>query len=284
MKNLKWLTKKIIPKNIWEFSRKRKALFFDIVFNLGAKVCTTKYFGFVVYYNRGNSLIDRLREEKYFEKELCQQIIRDLEHTESKQFLDIGANIGLITVSVLANVKNVKVDCFEPGPLQFGFLEKTMKENELLSQVTVHREALGRSIGTEKFFIHEGADIAKDGFKNTGRGEGGREITVSATTLDVWWQQAGKPHISVIKMDTEGAELFILQGGREFLSEIKPILYLEIEPTNLAIYPYTAKDIIQFLTTVGYRVSTLGGTHVTEKNIDELTKCFDTYKASPLSL
>lgn len=281
---LKQSAKKIIPRNIWEFFKTHKALFLDTVLNFGSKICTTKYFGFTIYYNRGNALIDRLRKEKYFEKELCEQIINDLNRAESKRFLDIGANIGLITASVLANVQNVVVDCFEPGPLQSGLLEKTLKENKLSDQATLHHEALGANVGTEKFFVHVGADIAKDGFKNTGRGEGGKEIEVSVTTLDTWWHNAGRPKVSVIKIDTEGAELLILRGGKELLAACKPVVYLEIESTNLASYPYTAKDILEFFATIGYTATTLDGELANIENIGTLMKHSDTYKASFVTL
>lgn len=284
MKTVKQRLKSIIPFSVWEFARTRKAVFFDIILNFGAYTCSTKYCGFTVYYNRGNSLINRLRKEKYFEKALCEHIIDDLNESKNKAFLDIGANIGLITLSVLSSVPKVRVYAFEPGPLQAGFFEKTIVENELSDRVTFYRNALGESVGIAKFFVHDGADIAKDGFKNTGRGEGGREISVSVETLDHWWRVAGEPSIAVVKIDTEGAELFVLQGGKEFLSTVKPILYLEIEQTNLSVYPYTAADTIRFLNSVGYDVMTLDSIAASAENINELTKKHDTYRAFPRTI
>ncbi len=273
--------KKIIPRKLWVFARTHRAWCIDFVINTGASVCRRSYQGFVVYYNRGNALIDRLRKEQYFEKELCECIINDLSNSENKVFLDIGANIGLMTLSMLSKLPQTTIHAFEPGPLQANFFEKTITENKLSNRVTLYRKALGESGGEAKFFVHNGADIAKDGFKNTGRGEAGHEITVAVDTLDSWWQTAGKPGVVAVKIDTEGAELFVLKGGTEFLSTIKPILYLEIEPSNLVAYPYTAADIIRFLDSIGYNVSTLDNVAVSTENIDEFTKQFDTYRAFP---
>jgi len=281
---MKYFLKKIIPKKLWNFARTHRVWLVDFVTNIGALVCQRTYQGFTVYYNRGNALIDRLRKEQYFERELCERIIGDLENSKKKIFLDIGANIGLMTLSVLARVPKTSVFAFEPGPLQAGFFEKTVAENKLTDRVTFYRKALGESTGTATFFVHDGADVAKDGFKNTGRGEGGHEISVTVDTLDHWWQTAGKPKVAVVKIDTEGAELFVLKGGAEFLSTVKPVLYLEVEPSNLAVYPYTATDIIRFLDSVGYAVSTLGDMMVTLENINEFTKKFDTYRAFPRTL
>ena len=276
---MKHFLKRIIPRPLWEFARTHRAWLIDFITNAGASVCRKRYRGFTVYYNRGNALIDRLRKEKYFEKVLCERIIGDLNRSENKVFLDIGANIGLITLSVLSNVPEARVYAFEPGPLQAGVFEKTIAENNLSNRVIFYRKALGESVGIAKFFVHDGADIAKDGFKNTGRGEGGHEISVSIETLDDWWKVAGKPPVAVVKIDTEGAELFVLREGKEFLATVKPILYLEIELSNLAAYPHTAVDIIRFLNSIGYGVSTLDGIAVSPENIDEFVKKHDTYRA-----
>lgn len=281
---MKDFLKKIIPQKLWAFVRTNRAWFFDVVTNLGASECKRTYQGFTVYYNPGNALIDRLRKERYFEKDLCERIISDLDNSENKVFLDIGTNIGLMTLSVLAKIPQATVYAFEPGPLQAGFFEKTIVENKLTDRITLYRKALGESVGEATFFVHDGADIAKDGFKNTGRGEGGHEIIVQVETLDNWWRTAGKPKVIAVKIDTEGAELFVLKGGMEFLSTVKPILYLEIEPSNLVAYPYTAADIVRFLNSIGYDVSTLDDKAVSPEKIDGFTKQFDTYRAFPRAL
>lgn len=278
---MKDFLKKIIPQKFWAFVRTHRAWFIDVLANIGAPECKRRYQGFTVYYNPGNALIDRLRKERYFEKDLCERIISDLDNSENKVFLDIGANIGLTTLSVLAKIPQATVYAFEPGPLQVGFFEKTTTENKLTDRVTLYHKALGESRGEATFFVHDGADIAKDGFKNTGRGEGGHEITVSVETLDNWWRAAGNPKVTAVKIDTEGAEFFVLRGGTEFLSTVKPILYLEMEPSNLIVYPYTAADIVRFLNSIGYDVSTLNDQAVSPENIVGFTKQFDTYRAFP---
>lgn len=278
---MKNFLKRIIPHTFWEFARTRRAWLIDFVMNAGATICRRRYQGFILYYNRGNALIDRVRRERYFEQELCEHIIKDISHSLNKNFVDVGANIGLITLSILSSLPEITVHAFEPGPLQAELLEKTIIKNELSDHVKLHRKALGASAGTEKFFVHDNADIAKDGFKNTLRGEHSHEITVSVNTLDNWWRVAGKPHVAVVKIDTEGAELFVLQGGKEFFSAAKPILYLEIEPSNLVAYPYTADDVIRFLNSIEYDVSTLDGMTISPDNINEFTKKYDTYRAFP---
>ena len=76
--------------------------------------------------------------------------------------------------------------------------------------------------------------------------------------------------------DTEGAELLILQGARDFLSACHPILVMEIEKRNLEDYPYDAAAIVFWLNAAGYRLETIDGLMVTPENIAHLqTGCSD---------
>jgi hypothetical protein len=52
-------------------------------------------------------------------------------------------------------------------------------------------------------------------------------------TLDRWWKDAGKPDVCFIKLDTQGSELSILQGGTDLL---KGCLGCEVEVEFTALY------------------------------------------------
>ncbi len=276
---IKSLLKCIAPVFLWDFFRTRQAIILDVVTNLGATLCTINYQGFAVYYSRGNTLIYRIRSGKIFEKELSLQIADDLSHSQMPSMIDVGANLGLISLYVLSKVAQTKIYAFEPGPAQRALLEKTVERNRLEKSISIYSCALGKEAGVAKFTTHKDADVAKDGFIDTGRGSDTVSIEVAVETLDVWWKAQGKPAVDVVKIDTEGAELWVIQGGKEFFSLVKPIIYLEIEATNLRVYPYMAEDILKFLTSIGYQLSTLEGQECTEKNLGEMMKRCDTFRA-----
>jgi len=46
-------------------------------------------------------------------------------------------------------------------------------------------------------------------------------ISVNATTLDAEWKARGLPLPKLIKVDTEGAEQFVLEGARDLLAGCK---------------------------------------------------------------
>jgi FkbM family methyltransferase len=68
---------------------------------------------------------------------------------------------------------------------------------------------------------------AFDGLRNTGRKKGGSAVTVPISTLDAEWREVGKPNVSLIKIDVEGAELGVLRGGSECIGQCKPAILLE---------------------------------------------------------
>ena len=50
---------------------------------------------------------------------------------------------------------------------------------------------------------------------------------VEAQTLDGVWREAGSPEVSFLKVDTEGGELDVLQGGRGLLQAFHPPILIE---------------------------------------------------------
>ena len=54
-------------------------------------------------------------------------------------------------------------------------------------------------------------------------------MTVAASSLDVVWNEAQRPGVSVVKIDVEGTELGVLEGARELLAACRPTLLIEIK-------------------------------------------------------
>ena len=54
-------------------------------------------------------------------------------------------------------------------------------------------------------------------------------MPVAASSLDVVWNEARRPGVSVVKIDVEGTELGVLEGARELLTACRPTLLIEIK-------------------------------------------------------
>jgi len=279
--SIKSKIKSILPIKVWTFIRSTWFATLKFLESLGPRERTYKYLGINILYNRGNSLIKRLKTEQVFEEEMCKKITKDLLKNSKPILVDIGANIGLISAYILGKVPNVKIYAFEPGPRQAELLEFTIKNNLLSEKLFLNKVALSNIVGRQKFFTNTDCDQAKDGLVDTGRGEKKEPIEVTVTTLDKWWFDNGKPKIDVLKIDTEGSELLVLEGAKKILEEVKPVIYFEMEPSNLKVYPYSSLDIINFMQREGYNIETITGNKVTATNLEFSLSEADTFVAIP---
>lgn len=274
--------KRSVPPPLWQAVRRPYYRLRDAVRDLGPYVRRRNYCGIVLYYNRGNNIIGRLKKEPIFEKEMCQAIVKELGKAERPVFVDIGANIGLISAYVISKIPNVSIHAFEPGPVQRSSLAMTVERNHLAGKMTIYGEALGKEIGTAKFYSHDPKYVAGDGFIDTRRARDPHAIEVRVNTLDAWWRSKGKPAVQAVKIDTEGAELWVLQGAGEFVRACKPVIFMEIEPQNLRVYPHDHFDILAHMQSLGYSLFALEGGEVTKENFDALIQGGeDTYVALP---
>lgn len=274
--------KRCVPASARGWIRSNTPALLDGFRSLGRRSCSRPYLGFVLAYNRGNAIVHRLRREGVFEEDLGRAMVSDLERAPGL-FLDVGANIGLMSLYVLSRRPSQKIIAFEPGPTQRRYLGETVSRNGLEDRVTIVDRAVGAAPGTHEFIVHRGADIGKDGLADTGRGDVAERIVVEVGTLDGWWAEAGKPAVSVVKIDTEGAEKLVIDGASAVLTEARPVVFFELEEANLRAYPYTAADVVGVFTRAGYGVFTLGGDRVTAENVADAARAADTFRAAPMA-
>lgn len=133
---------------------------------------------------------------------------------ENDLFIDCGANIGEVYLSLLIN--NVLCDyiAFEPDPESFDSLEKNIFEQK----ENLYQTALSNSNGTVKFFIDS------DGGNSSIVGFGKKEyIETQAIELDNF---INNRQIKLFKVEAEGHEPEVLLGS---LKNLKNIEYISID-------------------------------------------------------
>jgi FkbM family methyltransferase len=269
---------KSIPKRGF---KKLKKIFTFIYDSIRPFVRTIRYMGFKVYYSKGTSIIQVIREYKIYEKDLCNLIVEKLQESKCKKpiFLDAGANIGLISVFVLSKIPETLVYAFEPGPHQNELFKKTIDANRVSDKITLYKEALGYRAGTAKFAVHNTKDVSGDGFIDTRSAGTVNYIETNVNTLDNWWEEACCPKINVIKIDTEGAELWILKGAEKLISSCKPILFFEMWPKFTALYGYSCADLLKWLDCHDYSLYSLSKQRITLINLKEYSGVEATFMA-----
>jgi FkbM family methyltransferase len=172
-----------------------------------------------------------LRNSSYHE-EGEQKVLRSLIR-EGDTVYDIGANMGLFTTMFSAAVgPRGLVVAVEPNPSLTENLARTARS---LSNVRLHPCALAAERGTATFYVpaddHMLASLAN------WSGQTVNEISIPVDTLDHISAAHSAP--ALVKIDVEGAEDLVLQGGTQLLqSPTPPIIFFEQVPKAATAFGY----------------------------------------------
>jgi FkbM family methyltransferase len=153
------------------------------------------------------------------------QLLKAVLH-RSMCFFDIGANIGYY--SVVAAARCERVYAFEPVPRLFAALCENVQLNPVVN-ISPHRIAMARYSRPTKFFVVN--DSENQGLSSLNESAGADEITVQAQSLDDFVCEQRVERIDLMKVDVEGAEEQVFQGGAGVLrGEQAPDIIFECHP------------------------------------------------------
>ena len=128
--------------------------------------------------------------------------------------LDVGANVGDYSAQICRLDQTSKVFAFEPHPASYESLESQAR----VSGFTAINMALGNARGTQQLFDYlEGngsqhATLYRDVIEEM-YGAPSTSVEVAVETVDSFMALRGIDRINLLKIDTEGNELQVLQGS-----------------------------------------------------------------------
>jgi FkbM family methyltransferase len=164
--------------------------------------------------------------------------------------LDIGGNIGQMALLFAQQAKHVLT--FEPIPALVDRLRKQIALNHLEKKIKVFSVALTNFNGKLPLQLPT-LENGGNGSTVLGRNGTGEIIEVEAQTLDNLLSQEHIDSVDLIKIDVEGAELFVLQGMENVLSRNdRPIIILEMNSEMMKLAGYTPAEITSLLAGYGY--------------------------------
>lgn len=231
----------------WRWLQKhhpRKSVITRLGKNLKVRIHPYDTIGKAIYVNR----VFEMAESKFVTRFLKPGMV----------FFDAGANFGQYTLLAANCVgPNGTVHSFEPNTRMFTELRFNVELNGLTDVCTLNNLAIANTQGTAKLSQYEPGSEVYCSLGTHQRGKSpiiGNE-EVKTTTFDAYISNKGLPHIDLIKMDIEGAELLALQGGENLLSQKKaPVIVLEISQKNASGFGYTVQHIWDFLEQLGYSI------------------------------
>ena len=162
-------------------------------------------------------------------------------------FLDVGANVGLVSVLLADKVQHGLL--FEPNPIAAARARENVRINGL--RFEVHEVALSDQSGTVAFEDNGGVNSCNRTL--VGSATSSRVIMVPRMAFDDFLERRGplRTPITLVKIDVEGHENWVRRGMRQLLSKQRPTVMFEyLQRTNLA-------ETFEIFSGVGYRVIAL---------------------------
>ncbi len=176
----------------------------------------------------------------------CLSFLR--KHIEKGTFVDIGANVGLISLLLADQIQHAIL--FEPNPVAAVRARENLALNHLGFEV--HELALSDQAGVVELENAGGVDSCNRtvaGFTTSAP-----TISVQRDTLDGFMAERGAlpPPISAVKIDVEGHENSVLRGMLRFLETHRPrlVMFEYLQRTNIV-------ETLELFSRVGYRVMEL---------------------------
>lgn len=159
-----------------------------------------------------------------------------------EMFVDIGANIGRYSILVARAVgSNGRVLAIEAHPRNYRLLSRNILLNKL-SNISALNIAAWNANGEVKLHA-AGVSVSHSLKVNHHLGE----IEVRARMMDDVVREFGLPRVDLVKIDTEGAEIEVLQGMQNTLKKYHPKMIVEVWNKNLS-------DFQAFMKKQGYRL------------------------------
>lgn len=171
---------------------------------------------------------------------------------KSVLFLDIGANIGVYSITlgnVFRNTHAVSIYGFEPYGESYALFQENIQTNNLSDKVVAFRQALSDRKGDLQLYLN-----ALDPGSNTVRGGGqvaaDGSLFVPACKLDeVIRSIAGGcfRKVLVMKVDVEGAERSVIDGAGATLDLFESVLIMVEDFVDPGICDFLESDGFEFV-------------------------------------
>jgi FkbM family methyltransferase len=163
---------------------------------------------------------------------------------------DIGVNIGWTALNLSKICSCGQVYGFEPDTINFIACSKNLELNPDIRNLILSKVALGDQDAMVKMVVSEPTNLGGNRVGESSINAG--DADVAMTTLDSFFSKRSLSRLDLVKIDTEGYELRILKGGFTTLSNLHPVLFIEVNDNNLRRNGDSAKALIEFLHRAGY--------------------------------
>jgi FkbM family methyltransferase len=162
--------------------------------------------------------------------------------------IDVGANVG-DTVALSRSVSHFPIVCIEGDSYYFNILKKNLAQFEDVKAFNFflgdeNKKIPGKKeseLGTLKIVTGEKNDLTN---------------TIELITLDNFFtMNPGFKSAKMLKIDTDGFDLRILRGGKNYLADTKPVLFFEYDRILFEEAGEDGVNTLNILESIGYETA-----------------------------
>jgi FkbM family methyltransferase len=209
-------------------------------------------FGSSMLVNREDAIARAIALNGIYELATSETIVRII-RAGARQLVDVGANIGYMTLLMHAHLKafgHAEIQSFEPHPLLFQKLLNNIVLNPSTDRIRTYNCALSDKDGTADLYIPQGFS-SNNGIASLEKDNSLIKVAVKTSRLDTILSQP----IDLMKIDVEGHELAVLEGASSALSRkrIKSIIFED--------HSWQNSLVIETLLDAGFQVRSISHTY-----------------------
>ncbi len=167
--------------------------------------------------------------------------------------LDVGANIGYLTLQFARSCHGGFVYSFEPDSQNFEALQTNVNLNDF-QNIRIFKKALGSKPGTEILYKYYPGNPGTNRILKTKPDFQHQSETIDVITVDQFIEEKKVASVELIKIDVEGFEKFVLEGSAQTIEKWWPILFVELVEYNLNQQGYSCLELIEYIERLGYEV------------------------------
>lgn len=193
--------------------------------------------------------------------------------TPEMTLVDVGANIGEITLFAAKKLREGRILAFEPMPSVFAQLARNVEMNHF-SNAVLFNLGLYHEDGALPLYVKEDKPYGRTNEGVTSLFSSGKErkgATVSLRRLDDVAEECRLGRMDFLKIDVEGAELMVLRGAEGCIRKFRPVIVAEVAEENFRRAGYTRDDLFAFLESLNYEIRALEeGIRISDGDCDAL--------------
>ena len=183
---------------------------------------------------------DMLKKNSEYQFKIKNIILAHADRINFDHVVDVGANVGL-WARWFYNQGAKKIDCFEPISSNLECLRRNTLD---IKNLYIHETALGTEKGSLTLYIEKSeSNVGQHTIDRNYFGESAliKGYTVPMESLDSYCLSP-----TFIKLDVQGAEMMVLEGGADTIKKYRPSICIECEDKELIT--------IKFLQSLDYQL------------------------------